>query len=302
VLTFFSIPKAFTGHIGIIQRNAIRSWLLLHPDVEIILFGSDEGTVKVAREFSLRHEPSVERNEFGTILIDSVFAKAQSAARHDVLCYVNCDILLMGDFRRALARVTPAHREFLMVGQRWDVDVAKPLSFERPDWQGELRTLALSRNKKRPAEWIDYFVFSRGLYGPDMPPFAVGRTSWDNWLVWKALESRKPVVDASPVVMAVHQNHDYNHHPQGEHGAWHGAEADRNAELAGRSRRTVADATLVLTDEGERPNLRKFWEACWRWVQPKCKLLWFAVLDVTRPLRSALGLRSARLRRSHGKA
>src|SRR6202023_3325328 len=91
MLTVFSIPKAFVGHIGVIQRNAIRSWRMLHPEIEIILFGSDEGTAEVAREFGIRHEPNVERNEFRTILVHSAFAKAQSMARHEVVCYVNCD-------------------------------------------------------------------------------------------------------------------------------------------------------------------------------------------------------------------
>ena len=43
MLTFFTTGKPFRGHSGIIQRNALRSWLLLDPDVEVILFGDDEG-------------------------------------------------------------------------------------------------------------------------------------------------------------------------------------------------------------------------------------------------------------------
>ena len=81
-MTLFTIPKAFKGHIDVIQRNAIQSWVRLHPEIEIILFGSDEGTAEVAREFGLRHVPDVERNEFGTYLVNSVFNKAQSFARH----------------------------------------------------------------------------------------------------------------------------------------------------------------------------------------------------------------------------
>jgi len=37
MLTLFTIPKAFQGHTGVIQRNAIRSWTLLRPECEIIL-------------------------------------------------------------------------------------------------------------------------------------------------------------------------------------------------------------------------------------------------------------------------
>ncbi len=303
MLTVFSIPKAFTGHIGVIQRNAIRSWMMLHPEVEIILFGSDEGTAETAREFGLRHEPEVERNEFGSMLVNAVFGKAQAMARYETMCYVNCDIILMKDFREALERVRAAHREFLMVGRRWDAEIVEALPFARRDWEKDLRELVARRGKRRGAEWVDYFAFSRGLYGADMPALAIGRTCWDNWLVWKVLESKKPVVDVSPVVIAVHQNHDYKHHPQEKHGAWHGQEAGLNARLAGGwgHLRTVADADLAATRGGLRSNTRRHWMQARRWVQIPVRFLiyrvwhpiWFAALDVSRPLRDALGLRAA---------
>jgi hypothetical protein len=301
MLTVFSIPKAFAGHIGVIQRNAIRSWKMLHPKIEIILFGRDEGTAEIARELGIRHEPNVERNEFGTILLHSAFAKAQSMARHEVVCYVNCDIILLEDFRLALERVRVAHQEFLMVGRRWDVEITEALPFERPGWEIELRDFVSRRGKQRGADWIDYFAFSRWLYGADMPPFAIGRTCWDNWLVWKALDAKKPVVDVSLVMMAVHQNHDYGHHPQGELGAWHGEEAGRNARLAGgwSHLRTVADASMVAASDGLKNNRGRYWMLIRRYIETPVRFMryrvwhpvWFWVLDISRPFRSALGLR-----------
>ena len=256
MLTFFTTAKPFRAHIGIIQRNALQSWKALHPDIEIILFGADEGAAEVAQEFGLRHEPHVACNELGTKRLNYLFARAQAIARHEILCYINCDIILMQDFCRAIERVRAAHREFLMVGRRWDTDITAPLAFAHPDWQDDLRDLALRRGRRRTAEWIDYFAFSRGVYGPDMPPFVL-RVFWDNWLVWKALDSGKPVVDASRAVMAVHQNHDYSHHPQGKPGVWNGEEARRNAQLAGgwRHLRTIADARTAHPGgvEAQRP-------------------------------------------------
>src|SRR5712691_9855664 len=134
MLTLFTTAKPFRGHIGVIQRNAIQSWTCLGPEIEIILFGNDEGAAEAAQQFGLRHEAHVERNELGTKRLDYMFARAQAIARHDLLCYINCDIILMRDFRRAVERVRAMHREFLMVGRRWDADVAVPLAFERADW------------------------------------------------------------------------------------------------------------------------------------------------------------------------
>src|SRR5438552_6747447 len=77
VLTIFAVPKAFHARFKVIQTNAIRSWTLLRPKPEIILFGDDEGTVLIARELGCRHIPHVERNRYGTPLVHSIFVKAQ---------------------------------------------------------------------------------------------------------------------------------------------------------------------------------------------------------------------------------
>ncbi len=303
MLTLFTIPKAFKGHIDVIQRNAIQSWKRLHPDIEIILFGTDEGTAEAAREFGIAHEPQVDRNEFGTILLNSVFLRAQEVARYDTVCYINCDIILLEEFCSAVGTVAAAHEEFLIVGQRTDVDIFNAWPYERPTWQSELREFAARHGKMRPPNWIDYFAFSRGLYGPDLPPFAIGRTHWDDWLVWKVLTEGKPVVDVTPVVLALHQNHDYNHHPQGEVGVWKGVEAGRNAQLAGgwKNLRTIAHASEILRPEGLRPNNLRYWAEAKRRAESVRRFflydvwlpLWFSILNATRPLRNALGLRAA---------
>lgn len=307
MLTFFTTAKPFRGNNGIIQRNALKSWTLLHPDVEVILFGDEEGTSEVSRELGLRHEPHVERNEFGTKRLDSMFRRAQTVARHDLLCYINCDILLMQDFCDAVRRVRERHWHFLMVGRRWDTEIAVPLSFESKDWEVPLRLRVLQNGRRRGPEWIDYFVFSRGPYGGDVPPFVVGRVFWDNWLVWKALAASFPVIDASEHVLAVHQNHDYGYHPNGKEGVFYGAEAGRNYELAGgwRHLRTIADATEVLGKDGLKPNRLRHWARAKRNARQAARSLlhggieraWFFVLALTRPVRRKFGLDAGNLRR-----
>jgi hypothetical protein len=117
----------------------------------------------------------VERSVRGTKRLDYMFARAQAIARHEVLCYCNCDILLMEDFRRAVQQVAMARARFLMVGRRWDVNIAQSYDFERRDWQAGLRRLAMRSARQRGPEWIDYFVFRRGLYTGNIPPMVVGR-------------------------------------------------------------------------------------------------------------------------------
>jgi hypothetical protein len=311
MLTFFTTAKPFVGHNRVIQRNALKSWTLAHPDVEVILFGNEEGAAAAAKDLGIRHEPHTLKNDAGSNRMDYLFARAQAIARHDVLCYGNCDIIFLNDFCFALQRVLAAHEEFLVVGRRWDTEITQSWDFEKADWQKNIRDLAMQTGKQRTPDWIDYFIFSRGLF-LDLPALVVGRVFWDNWTVWKALEMRKPVVDASRAILAVHQNHDYGHHPQGKHGVWYGKEAGANHRLSGgwKHLRTIADATEVLGTDGLKPNTARRWSATKRYARQAARFLlykvsqpvWFFVLDVTRPLRAALGLRRAYLRRSQGKA
>ncbi len=262
MLTIFAIPKPFRGHIAIIQRNAIASWTLLRPRPGIILFGDEPGMAEVARDLGVRHVPEVARNHSGTPLLHDLFAQAEQLAQDGLLCYVNADIILMDDFLGAVERVSRWRPRLLMVGQRWDVDLREPWDFDQPGWQDSLRSAALRAGKQQPPNAIDYFVFSKGL-GRNLLPLAIGRRGWDNWLVWHARSQRASVVDASPVVMAVHQTHDYSHHPGGAEGVWLGEEARRNRELIGGwwHLYTIEDATHKLTPEGMRRCFRH-----WPWM------------------------------------
>jgi hypothetical protein len=300
MITFFTTAKPFRGHNGVAQRNALKSWRLLHPDFEVILFGSDEGAEEVSAELGLRHEPSVDQSAEKTRRADFMFRRAQEIARHDVLCYANCDIVLMSDFCHALWRVRAAHPEFLMVGRRWDTEMQEPIDFKTGEWEDKIRQRALKEGRQQNGGWIDYFAFSRGLFA-DLPPLVVGRVYWDNWMVWKALENGCPVVDASEVVVAVHQNHDYSHHPDGKQGVWGDDEAKRNLDQAGGPSRlrSIGDATEVLRPEGLKKNRARHWVSFKRRAGAARRMLvcnywhpvWFFLLDVSRPMRTALGLR-----------
>ena len=258
MITLFSVPKPFRGHIDLIQTNAIQSWLQLSPPCEIILFGDELGIAETAARFGLRHVPEISRNEDGTPLLNSVFEKAQMLSPHSLLCYINGDIILMGDFIKAVERLPllSTRKQFLLAGRRWDIDLEKRLDFGDPDWEKLLLEDVQKRGRQRTPEWIDYFVFPRDLYN-NLPPFAIGRTAFDNWLLWKARSLGAALVDASDVVMAIHQNHGYSHNPQGEKGIWEGPEAKRNRQLMGTWRHcyTMSHATHRLTSSGLKRNV-----------------------------------------------
>jgi hypothetical protein len=295
MLTLFTTPKPFRGLISVIQRNAIRSWTNLRPACEIMLLGDEEGAAEIASEYRLRHVPEIARNEFGTPLVNDLFAKGQRLAVHDLLCYVNCDIILMSDFMRAVEQVARLKHRFLMVGQRWNVDLEEPLDFS-DGWEGKLRTRLTQNGRLAELTAIDFFVFPRGLWG-DIPPFALGRTMWDDWLLSRAFAREAVLIDATPAIMVAHQNHDYSHHPEGRQGVWKGVEAQRNSELAGgwAGLSSLQDVTHFLTPRGlrfayERLRLRRYLIAIGI-VHPS---LWWPVqfllnaMALTRPVRTWL--------------
>ena len=252
MLTLFTIPRLFRGEFEIIQRNAIKSWTLLPNCPEIILFGDDEGTALVALEFGVLHIPDIARNEYGTPLVNDVFEKAQRLATHDTICYVNADIILLSDFMIALEQVVDRYRRFLMVGQRWDVDIKEHLYFG-PNWEEQIRTMVAQNGQLHRKTGIDYFAFSRGLFGR-IPAFAIGRTLWDNWLLYRARTMGAPLIDGTKVVTAVHQNHGWSHVKSGKQSAKSGPEAMRNRELLGDYRRVLNfhGANRILTTQGLR--------------------------------------------------
>jgi hypothetical protein len=139
-------------------------------------------------------------------------------------------------------------RDFLMIGQRWDLDISEPINFEANRWEDHLKTLVAERGSLHPPTGIDYFVFPRQINW-SMPPFAVGRPGWDNWLVCRAREMGLPVVDATRATTVVHQNHDYAHVKLSTDGASEGPEADENRRLIGGWEYffTIRDATHRLT-------------------------------------------------------
>ncbi|SRR6266478_1113836 len=273
MLTFFTTAKAFEGHSAIIQCNALRSWKLLDPAVEVILFGNDEGAAEVCAGLGLRHEPHVERHESGMKYLHYMFARAQQIARHKYLCYSNCDIVLMQDFRQAFERTLAWRQRFLLVGQRWDADVTEALDFTQAGWAESLQRLAKKEGFHQHTDFADFFVFPKGLYD-EVPPLVVGRSAWDAWLIWKAISEKVPVVDCSSFVVPVHQNHGYSYHPGGKQGTHTDALAMRNRELSGGGKhlRTIIDSTHRFTKHGKirwaplrryipRLPIRKYWQS-----------------------------------------
>ncbi len=251
LITLFSAPKPFTNpHIAMIQRNAIRSWTLL-PDVEVILLGEEAGLAEAARELGVNHISQVTCNESGTPLISSMFQLAREASQRsqsDLLCIVNADMILMHDFVEAARRSRLQRDEFVLLSQRWDYDIAAPIDFAE-GWETQLRESVSKQNQLHRPAGSDFFLFPKSCY-QDIPDLIIGRAGWDNWMIYKARRQKWPVIDCTPSVMIVHQNHDYSHLPEGKSHYEH-PDTNENIRLAGGQaniRYTILDSTYRLVD------------------------------------------------------
>lgn len=257
LITLFSAPKPFTDpHIATIQQNAIRSWTLL-SDVEVILLGDEVGLAEAAREFGVKHFANVARNDSGTPLISSMFQLARENSHSDLLCIINADMLLMPDFLEAARRSRLQRDKFVLLSQRWDYDITRPIDFTK-GWESRLREDVRKQNQLHRPAGSDFFLFPKSCYA-DIPNFTIGRAGWDNWMIYKARHEGWAVIDCTPSVMIVHQNHDYSHLPGGKPHYEH-PDTNENIRLAGGQanvRYTILDATHQLAAGGKltRPKL-----------------------------------------------
>lgn len=284
MLTLFAVPKPFVGHVGLIQRNALRSWRALQPACDIIIFGDEEGIAEVAREIEARHEPQLPRNAHGTPLVGPLFERADELARFDRIAYVNADIILLDDFARGVARALEG--PFLLTGRRCDLQIDSAVDVSVEASRAELLERVVREGQWYDHTGVDYFVYQRAQWGP-IPPFALGRTVWDNWLIFRARQIGADVIDATAQITAIHQAHGYGHVRGGKAGAFLGPEHRENLRLGGGKLHLfdLQDANWRLTSaglerRGPQANLRRrlvSWAERWTWMRPLSLLLAFGL-------------------------
>jgi hypothetical protein len=257
MITIFATPKAFSSNkITLMQRNAIRSWVKLMPNCQILLVGNDQGVSEIAQEFHLQHISGVETNEFGTPLISSIFNLAISHSQNEIMAYVNADIILMQDFLSSIHRL-PNKDRLLVIGRRWDLNIEEEINCDSFNWENQLRErLKIDGVQDSSFPGSDYFIFKNNMWG-EIPPISLGRFIFDNWLISRALQIGAMVIDATPSITAIHHIHDYSHHPLGTDGVIYGQETWRDLQLAGgpAALKDLFDAQYVMNPQNIEPIL-----------------------------------------------
>ena len=251
LITIFITPKGFDrDHIALIQRNAIRSWKALGADVDILLIGDDPGVEENAKALGVRYIRDVKRNDSGTPMLDDIFRLARENSDSPLLAYVNADIILKRDFVETSRKILAREKKFLLVGQRWDLDVQVDLEFPQ-GWESEFDKDLAARGRRHPAGGSDYFVYPRDIF-TSIPPFAIGRSGWDNWMFYEARVKGWKLINCSKAINIIHQDHDYAHLPNGlPH--YRQPESAENVKAAGGKRTifTLLDCDHELDENGD---------------------------------------------------
>ena len=265
-LTIFSAPKPFIDpHIATIQVNAIQSWKQIGAQISIILIGNEEGVASVAKELGVEYEPNVERNSQGTPLISSIFDIGRNYNDSPLLAYINADILIFSDFLETSKMVLDKLEKFLLVGQRWDMEITNRIEFET-GWETKLKEKCRSVGKLHPRGGSDYFVYPRSCF-TELPNFAVGRAGWDNWMFYQARKNKWACIDTTNTIQIIHQNHDYSHLPGGQ-SHYRLPETNENVRLAGGRRTifTLQDVNHEIS-EGVIKKYSLSWKKFWREIE-----------------------------------
>jgi hypothetical protein len=172
---------------------------------------------------------------------------------------------LFNDFINAANNIQNYHKKFLIIGQRWDMDVSKEIG-ENPSEFSNYRSQIIDKAKLHPPMGSDYCIFPRSCFS-SIPDFAIGRAGWDNWFIYKSRWEGWTVIDATEDVMVVHQSHDYSHLPGGKP-HYRLPETKRNVILGGGEHTifTLHDAQFYL-QKGKLIKKRLSWERIIREIE-----------------------------------
>ncbi len=152
---------------------------------------------------------------------------------------------MLTDILEQAKRILGLAKQFLLVGQRWDLDVHEELAFT-PGWQERLGEECKERGRLHKPMGSDYFIYPRQCF-EHIPDFAIGRAGWDNWMIYEARQRGWKTIDATRSINIIHQEHDYSHLPGGQP-HYQLPETDENVRLAGGRRNifTLVDANWVI--------------------------------------------------------
>lgn len=174
MLTIFCSPKPFIGETAWNQLNAFRSWRTIYPELEIFVFGAQEGAKEAAAEVKALLVPEIECSASGAPSFNAMASYVRRHGRFDLQVYVNCDILLNVTLIKAMVTAHQQFGEFLLVGERLDLKQGARVDVREAGWEESLPPLTKEGQlSSHGPTGADYFGFVRGMWN-NLPPVFMG--------------------------------------------------------------------------------------------------------------------------------
>lgn len=249
-VTIYTVPEPFEGIVAEIQSQAVYSWLLLSPDLRVVLLGNHLSLKSFADKLRPRVvvESDIDFTFSGAPLFHSVLARA-CASSSDIAVLIDPQFILLHDFIDTLQYAHNLQHDWLLVAISKSINkLPFQLNFQRNLWVEEtsqpVREEQVHAYVKAHGIWSNCsgrYLWAWNaehvpLHAGVMPSFVYGYGLHHEWLLNEALLSGiRFVFDASDAVLAFYSS-GYETNSNFHTGArilkeksW---EADNNAHLA----------------------------------------------------------------------
>lgn len=212
------------------------------PPPTLVLVSEEEGCAEVAQQMGAKHRPKVEKDSKGYDRLDKLIEEGEKEAPDGgAIALMNADCFPGPHFHYHLQQLlevvhSTSSRPYLIVGARyvWQQDAAPPYNPTMTTPQHYVDQYINKRNAVRD-DALDFFVFRKGSF-KGMPPFRVGRSRWDNWMMAHATRQQWTTVNGgyqNPLLYVIHPEHTREHQFQGEEALQPYVHNERLADAAG---------------------------------------------------------------------
>eukprot|EP00890_Picochlorum_soloecismus_P003920 jgi/Picsp_1/4529/NSC_06750-R1_protein len=198
---------------------AVKSWSRFADDVQpdeppIVIGFVDDDQYCDTELKSLSNVLCIQLNcPTGIPTISCLFeAASEYSTENSLAIFSNGDIV----FPRKLSSAFNVSREkfgiFSMVGQRLDLTPSKWMHLTNSCSLEKIESFSEMHGILHPNYGIDFFVVPSNFLYLHHPGFYIGRWRWDNWMLYKLIQSGIPTVDASAAAPVIHfGEYKYNH-------------------------------------------------------------------------------------------
>lgn len=194
MITIYTYFESFEDeYTAMVQTNALKSWAMLEPNPEIIVFGNNPGVREICDQYGLNHIPNVRCGQSGAPYMDSMMRVVEEIGFFDkYLCLSPNTIVVDKNVCKAAYVLSKKMEHFLLICKDNIINrnEVKMLDF--------YNTQALDEHLGKKVivthAWNDgFYLFNKG-YFDHHPPFLLGRGSYESWLYWYGGKYRKSLV------------------------------------------------------------------------------------------------------------